>query len=87
MVVLEAMAAGLPVVASEVEGIPEAIRDGSDGLLFEAANPDQLAEQIHALKTDLIRWEQMGHSARERHRERLSDVAMAANVSAVYQSL
>jgi glycosyltransferase involved in cell wall biosynthesis len=87
MVVLEAMAAGLPVIASEVEGIPEAIRNGIDGLLFEAANPTLLADQILAMKSDLGRWEQMGNSARERHRECLSDFAMAAKVAAVYQSL
>ncbi|MEQ1906813.1 MAG: glycosyltransferase [Pirellulaceae bacterium] len=87
MVVLEAMASGLPVIASQVEGIPEAIRDGVDGLLFEAANPAQLADQILAMKSDLNRWEQMGTSARERHRECLSDVAMATKIAAVYQSL
>ncbi len=87
MVVLEAMAAGLPVIASKVEGIPEAIRDGVDGLLFAAASPAQLADRILTLKSDLSRWEQMGHSARDRHRECLSDVAMARKVAAIYQSL
>ncbi len=36
MVVLEAMAAGVPVVATRVEGVPEAIRDGVDGLIVRA---------------------------------------------------
>ena len=38
MVVLEAMSAGLPVVASAVPGVPEAVRDGVEGLLVEPAN-------------------------------------------------
>ena len=38
MVVLEAMANAVPVVASDVEGIPEAVRDGVDGLIFEPSN-------------------------------------------------
>ena len=33
MVLLEAMSAGLPVVAADVEGVPEAVRDGREGLL------------------------------------------------------
>ena len=39
MVVLEAMAAGVPVVATRVEGVPEAIRDGVDGLIVAPDDP------------------------------------------------
>ncbi len=46
MVVLEAMSAGLPVVASAVPGVPEAVRDGVEGLLVEPANPAALAAAI-----------------------------------------
>ena len=49
MVVLEAMAAGLPVVASRVEGIPAAIRHGADGLLVEPGNSDDLRSAIEEL--------------------------------------
>ncbi len=49
MVVLEAMANAVPVVASRVEGIPEAVRDGVDGLIFEAGSADDLADKIRSL--------------------------------------
>ena len=43
MVVLEAMAAGLPVVSTRVEGIPEVVRDGRDGFVVDAADAQALA--------------------------------------------
>ena len=49
MVVLESMAAGVPVVATSVEGVPEAIRDGIDGLLVEPDDAGQLADAIRTL--------------------------------------
>jgi glycosyltransferase involved in cell wall biosynthesis len=45
-VLLEAMAMGLPVVASNVSGIPELVRDGVNGLLVEADAPHALADAI-----------------------------------------
>ena len=49
MVVLEAMAAGVPVIASSVEGIPEAIRHREEGLLVEPGSVSQLALAIEDL--------------------------------------
>jgi glycosyltransferase involved in cell wall biosynthesis len=46
MVTLEAMAAGMPVVAPNVGGIPELIKDGRNGLLFRAGDDAELADRI-----------------------------------------
>jgi glycosyltransferase involved in cell wall biosynthesis len=49
LVILEAMAAGLPVIASNTDGPKELIEDGNNGLLFENGNPDHLFERIQLI--------------------------------------
>ena len=87
MVVLESMANAIPVVASRVEGIPEAVRDGIDGLIFEPSNPEDLAEKLQSLIGDNRTWKSMSESAVERQRNDLSDISMARGVATVYDEL
>ena len=84
MVVLEAMSAGLPVVASAVPGVPEAVRDGIEGLLVEPANAAALAAAIQRLVSGEVSWTELGAGALLRHAECFSDVRMAADVAQVY---
>lgn len=85
MVVLEAMAAGLPVVATSVEGTPEAIRDGVDGLLAEPASAASLAAKIEQLLSGNFDWRRCSQAARQRHADAFSDWAMSRGVASVYQ--
>jgi glycosyltransferase involved in cell wall biosynthesis len=87
MVVLEAMAAGVPVVATDVEGIPEAIRDGQDGLIARAGDAADLARAIARVVRREVDWSALRHSAIARHAEHFSDRAMAAGVAAVYRDV
>jgi glycosyltransferase involved in cell wall biosynthesis len=87
MVVLESMANATPVIASNVEGIPEAVRDGKDGLIFEPGNANDLAAKIEKMVSDPASWEQMGQNAYTRQRLCLSDISMAEGTSEVYDSL
>lgn len=87
MVVLEAMANAVPVVAADVEGIPEAVRDGIDGLIFAPGSAEDLAGKLTSLIGDGERLTQMSRSSLQRQREKLSDTAMAQGVSAVYDEL
>jgi glycosyltransferase involved in cell wall biosynthesis len=87
MVVLESMAQGLPVIASNVDGIPEAVRDGTDGLIFTAGDGRHLADTIESLCGDNERWTRFSRAARQRQRAEFSDCSMAAGVSAVYDKL
>ena len=85
MVVLEAMAAGVLVVATRVEGIPEAIRDGLDGLLAAPADADDLARKIARVMDGEADWQSLRTSAHRRQAERFSDRSMAAGVADVYR--
>ena len=87
MVVLEAMANAVPVVASNVEGIPEAVRDGIDGLIFEPSNAIDLAEKLTSLAGDDSLWSSMSKSSLQRQREKLSDTSMAEGVTKIYDEL
>lgn len=87
MVVLESMAAGVPVVASRVEGVPEAIRHGEEGLLCEPGSAARLADAIEQVITDQHDYAAMSGKAIERHAERFSAQAMAAGVARVYREV
>ncbi len=84
MVVLEAMSAGLPVVASAVPGVPEAVRDGVEGLLVEPGDAAALAAAIERLVAGNVSWTELSSGALQRHAECFSDVRMAADVARVY---
>jgi glycosyltransferase involved in cell wall biosynthesis len=61
--VMEALALGLPVVATAVGGVPEAVTDGVEGLLVPPKRPDALADAIASLAADPARREAMGAAA------------------------
>lgn len=87
MVVLEAMSAGVPVVASNVEGASAAIEHRQSGLLTEPGSVSQLATSIERFVTGEIDHAQMASAAKERHRQLFSDLAMSLGVADVYSSL
>ena len=62
--VLEAMAFGCPVVASNVGGIPEIIRSGQNGILFESQKVDQLVSSVQSLMDSPVLAEKLGSAAR-----------------------
>jgi glycosyltransferase involved in cell wall biosynthesis len=64
--ILEAMAAGIPVIGSRTGGIPELVADGETGLVFEAESPPALAAAISELAADPSRRRRFGERGRER---------------------
>jgi len=65
MSVMEAMAAGLPVVSTAVGGVPELVREGETGLLVPSEDAGALAQALQALVDDPVRRQAMGATARQ----------------------
>ena len=84
MVLTEAFAAGTPVVASEIAGYVDVVRDGVDGVLVPAGDATALAEELRALALDRPRLARMG-SAAEQRAERFAWPRIAEEVLSAYE--
>jgi glycosyltransferase involved in cell wall biosynthesis len=82
---LEAMAAGLPVIAANVGGIPEQITHLETGVLVPAEDAGALAEWIVRLHDDPDHRRRLGDAARRRVRERFSVDAQAEGLAMAYE--
>ena len=65
IVFAEAMATGLPIVATQVGGIPWVVRDGRNGLLSEYGDVDAFADNIQKLMLDASLWQSMSDASSE----------------------
>jgi phosphatidyl-myo-inositol alpha-mannosyltransferase len=84
MVLTEAFAAGTPVVASDIAGYRDVVRNGVDGLLTPRGDARELAEALRVMALDPARRAQMAAAARERA-ERFAWPRVAAEVLEVYE--
>jgi glycosyltransferase involved in cell wall biosynthesis len=84
---LEAMAAGLPVVASAVGGLVELVQNGETGWLVPAAAPAELAMRLRELMSDRRICERMGNAGRRRAIREFSNARMVEQTVAVYDGL
>jgi glycosyltransferase involved in cell wall biosynthesis len=87
MSVLEAMAAGVPVVGTRVDGVIDLIRDGVDGLLVSPGDAGDLADALLKIISGAVDWSRLREIAHRRHAEMYSDQTMAAGVAAVYDEI
>jgi glycosyltransferase involved in cell wall biosynthesis len=83
-VILEAMATGLPVVASRAGGNIELIEDGVDGLLFDVGDPARLARNVAQLAADAALRMRLAQAARFKVATKFSVPAMVERLSALY---
>jgi glycosyltransferase involved in cell wall biosynthesis len=84
---LEAQRAGLPVIASAVGGIGEAVTEGANGLLVPAGNPELLAAALQKLLADARLRESMGAAGRATYERRFRLEYMVESTAAIYATL
>jgi glycosyltransferase involved in cell wall biosynthesis len=87
MVVLEAMACSLPVIATRVGGIPEAVAEGKSGILIEKKNVESLTEAIKYLLTHKDIARRMGNNGHEIVKNKFSWGKSAEGVLNVYKEI
>jgi glycosyltransferase involved in cell wall biosynthesis len=87
LTVLEAMAAGLPVVATAVGGIPELVVEGETGFLVAPDRPEPIADALEAILTEPDRGRALGAAGRERARALFSRERMIRETAALYDEL
>jgi glycosyltransferase involved in cell wall biosynthesis len=86
-VLLEAMACGIPSIASRISGTTDIVRDGDDGFLFEPTDVDALARRLDELLADSARRRTIGEAARRRVLGSYSLDAVAVRYIALYDEL
>lgn len=84
---IEAMAAGLPLVGSRLGGIPEVIHDGVNGLLVTSGSADELASAIIRLARDASLREEMGRNGMRIFDEKFTQSGMLHRIESLYDKL
>jgi len=85
--IIEAMAAGRPVVSTAVGGVPDVVRDGVDGVLVHSGDTDGLASAINSLLADPSRRDDLGAAARLSVHRRYDASRLISDVTALYEDL
>jgi glycosyltransferase involved in cell wall biosynthesis len=85
--VLEAMMAGLPIVATSVGGLPELVRNGTEGLLAPPADVKALRDAMAVIISDIDARQAMSQAAREKATTRYGVAAMARSYLSAYGRL
>jgi L-malate glycosyltransferase len=83
---LEALASGVPVVCTRVGGLPEVVRDGETGFLFEVGDVERMARVSLDLLRDPERWQQMSKLAAADARARFSEDQIVTQYEHMYRT-
>lgn len=84
LTVLEAMATGRPVVATDTLSLSEAIESGGNGYLVAPGEPDRIIERVRSLKNEPSERDRLGNRARETIKSSYSPRAVAESLESIY---
>ncbi|RLB00740.1 MAG: glycosyltransferase family 1 protein, partial [Deltaproteobacteria bacterium] len=85
LVILEAMAVGLPIVSTEVGSIPEIVADGVNGFVVPPRNPQALASAVvHLIKDEIMR-QNFGRASRRLFEERYTFESYRKNLYKIFK--
>jgi D-inositol-3-phosphate glycosyltransferase len=87
LALLEAMAAGLPVIATAVGGTPEAVTEGVTGLLIPPQDAEALAGALERLLSDPTWGQKLGENARKMVAEKFSLERLGREINEIYGEL
>ena len=87
MTIIEALAAGRPVVATEVGGVPDVVDDRETGFLVAPGATKAMAERLEVLARDPALRASMGETGRERVLRRYAVERLVGDVDALYREL
>jgi len=82
---LEALACGVPVIASDLGGLPEVVTHGETGWLFPLGDVDAMAQAAIAILTDPVRWQAVSAAAAADARARFAERDVVAQYEALYE--
>ena len=85
LVLLEAMAAGLPVVATEIDGVTEVVQPGRTGLLSPPGDEESLIRNLEMLLADEVLRQNLGRAGREEYLERYSLDRAVSELDRIYR--
>lgn len=85
--VLKALAAGLPVIATDVADIPQMVRDKVNGYVISGGNINEIYSGLKTLSEQADKRKKMGEAGIKLLREKFTDTIMAEKINSIYQSL
>jgi glycosyltransferase involved in cell wall biosynthesis len=86
-VLVEALAAGLPVISTDQGAISESVVDGINGFMVETESPGAIANKLKALIEDPILRKKMGKNSRRFYEERFTEEKMVERLSSVFNQV
>ena len=86
-VIVEAMAAGLPIIATDKGAIVESVRDGQNGYIVPSSAPDEIAAKLIQLNNDAALRQKMSDESRKLYQENFTEEKMTIRLAEVFNKI